>query len=261
MLKADHVVKFFRDSTRTAAAVKETTLELKPGEFCVLVGESGCGKSTLSRLLSGILKPDQGDVLLDGKSIIPPARRKDRRICADIQLVLQDSQSALDPRYTVYQSIAEPIRNLSKVSKTTEKETVYRILIQTGLSADIANRHARDLSGGQQKRVCIARALAASPRYLIFDEAVSGLDVLVKAQILDLIRDLHAQTGACYLMITHDMDVALYLASRILVMKDGEIVEDRAFAGKTSCFTHPYTRLLLEQMKPFAKVPDEEERQ
>lgn len=191
MLKADHVVKFFRDSKKTVAAIRETTLVLEPGEFCALVGESGCGKSTLSRLLAGILKPDQGDITLDGKSIVPPARRKDRRICADIQLVLQDSQSALEPRYTVYQSIAEPIRNLTNASKAVERETIYRLLEQTGLESNIANQRARDLSGGQQKRVCIARALAASPRYLIFDEAVSGLDVLVKAQILDLIRELH----------------------------------------------------------------------
>ncbi len=120
------------------------------------------------------------------------------------------------------------------------------------LPEELRKRRAAELSGGQQKRVCIARALATSPRYLIFDEATGGLDVLVKEKILALIRDVHARSGAATLMITHDMDVALYMADRIAVMRSGEIVENRRYTGDPSCLTHPYSRLLLQKMDPFS---------
>ncbi len=254
MLTAEHITKNYGSGNRKTAAVIDATLSMVPGELTVLIGESGCGKTTLSRILAGIIQPDQGTVLLDGRSVVPPARKKDRSLCTDIQVVLQDGMSALDPHFTVYRSIAEPIRNLLHLPPEAERNLVSSLLERTGLSADLAGRRPAQLSGGQLKRVCIARALATSPRYLIFDEAVSGLDVLLKEKILSLIRDLHRQTGAATLMITHDMDVALYMADRIVVMQNGCIVENRAYTGNAACLTHPYSRLLLAQMEPFAKT-------
>ncbi len=253
MLTAEHITKSYGSGKRKTTAVTDATLSMVPGELTVLIGESGCGKTTLSRILAGIIQPDEGTVLLDGRSVVPPARKKDRFLCADIQVVLQDGMSSLDPHFTIYRSVAEPIRNLMQLPSEAERDLVSSLLERTGLPAELAGRRPSELSGGQLKRVCIARALATSPRYLIFDEAVSGLDVLLKEKILSLIRDLHRQTGAATLMITHDMDVALYMADRIAVMQNGRIVENKAYTGNPGCLTHPYSRLLLEQMEPFAR--------
>ncbi len=234
------------------AAVRGVDLALKKGEICALVGESGSGKSTLSKLLLGLIPPTSGDILLDGKSIVPNGKKRDKTLYTRLQLVLQDGKSALDPHFTLYESIAEPIRNMSKLSKCEERYRVEGLLVEMELSEALLRRKPSELSGGQQKRVCIARALAAEPEYILFDEAVSGLDVIVRKSILDLLKRLHNTRNAAYLFITHDMDVALYLADRILVMKDGEIVEQVVYHGDTSCFNHPYSRLLLKAMMPGA---------
>ena len=255
VLTAEHITKLYRIGSGKTQAVSDAALSMVPGELTVLVGESGSGKTTLSRILAGIISPSTGTVLLDGKSVVPPARKRDRTLCADIQMVLQNGMSALDPRFTVYRSIAEPIRNLMRLSPKEEKALVHSLMERTELPAELAGRRPSELSGGQLKRVCIARALATSPRYLIFDEAVSGLDVLLKEKILCLIRDLHRQTGAATLMITHDMDVALYMADRIVVMRDSRIVENRTYTGSADCLTDPYSRLLVQQMEPFAETP------
>ncbi len=250
MLIAEHVTKIYGQGKHAAYAVKDASLQLAPGELTVLVGESGSGKTTLSRMIAGIISPTEGTVMLDGKSIAPPARRKDKQICAKIQMVLQDGKSALDPRFSVYRSIAEPIRNLLCLSRQEERELVFSLMESVELSVDLADRIPAELSGGQQKRVGIARALATSPEYLVFDEVTSGLDVLLKEKILRLIRELHQKSGAATLMITHDMDVALYMADRIIVMQNGEIVENRQYTGDIACLTHPYSRLLLRAMSP-----------
>lgn len=168
-----------------------------------------------------------------------------------IQLILQDGKGAMDPRFTVYQIIAEPIRIFRKLSKKEEEREINDLLTMMELPEEIKLRKAHELSGGQQKRVCIARALAAQPDVLIFDEAVSGLDVLVRKHILDLLKRLHQERKMTCFFITHDLDVALYLADRVMVMRCGKIIEDRTFHGSTDCFTHPYTKLLLHSIAPY----------
>jgi ABC-type glutathione transport system ATPase component len=145
------------------AAVRGVDLALKKGEICALVGESGSGKSTLSKLLLGLIPPTSGDILLDGKSIVPNGKKRDKTLYTRLQLVLQDGKSALDPHFTVYESIAEPIRNMSKLSKCEERYRVEGLLVEMELSEALLRRKPSELSGGQQKRVCIARALAAEP--------------------------------------------------------------------------------------------------
>lgn len=231
-------------------AVADVNFTLQEGECCALVGESGSGKSTLSQMLMGLIPPSVGDVLLDGQSVFSLRGRETKTRFLKLQMVLQDGKSALDPRFTVYDSIAEPIRNLLRVPREQERKTVELLMHQMELPLSLLGRHARELSGGQQKRVCIARAISVSPQFLILDEAVSGLDVIVRKTILDLLKQLQREQGFAYLFITHDIDVALYLADRVMVMKDGKIVENVRYSGDPGCFSHPYSRLLLESLIP-----------
>lgn len=231
-------------------AVADVSFSLQECECCALVGESGSGKSTLSQLLMGLIPPSAGDVLLDGQSVFSLRGRAAEARFLKLQMVLQDGKSALDPRFTVYDSIAEPIRNLLRVSRERERKTVEELMHQMELSRSLLGRHAQELSGGQQKRVCIARAISVSPKFMIFDEAVSGLDVIVRKTILDLLKRLRREQGFAYLFITHDIDVALYIADRIMVMKNGKIIENVRYSGDPSCFSHPYSRLLLKSPGP-----------
>ncbi len=229
-------------------AVRPTSLHIGEGACCALVGESGSGKTTLSQMLMGLVPPTAGDVRLDGASIAGKSARRARCVAAQLQMVLQDGKSALDPRYTVYDSIAEPIRNLLKLPRDREHARILSLIRRMGLSDEQLSRRAGELSGGQQKRVCIARAIAVSPRLVIFDEAVSGLDVIVRKQILDLLKELRREKPCAYLFVTHDMDVAMYMADTIHVMKAGSIVESVVWRGDPSVFTHSYSRLLVSSM-------------
>ncbi len=225
MLEAKNVSKIYKVGGKEVYGLNGVDFKLENGDFSVLVGESGSGKSTLSRILMGLMPPTAGEVRLDGQIIAPGKRRKPGEIYKRLQLVLQDSRSALDPHFTVYESIAEPIRNLLRVPAAEEKQRILRLMEKTGLPEALLARKPYELSGGQQKRVCIARALAAEPEVIIFDEAVTGLDVIVRKRILDLLKQIHREQTISFLFITHDMDVAWYLAEKIYVMKKGKIVE------------------------------------
>lgn len=247
MLKANQLTKEYRikgeGKKSRFTAVKPTTLELPGQARCALVGESGSGKTTLVRMLAGIITPTSGSVELDGQNIFRANKRQD--IYRKLQIVFQDAASSLNPQMTVYELIAEPLRNLLRVSRAEEKNRVYELMERMDLPQDYCRRRPKELSGGQQKRVSIARAISVNPEIVIFDEAFSGLDVIVRMQILQLLDELHEELKCTYLMITHDMDVALYMADTILVMKEGEIVESVQYRGSTDCFQHEYSRLLL----------------
>ncbi len=239
---------------KTIRAVDGVDIVLKDRGTYALVGESGSGKSTLSRLFMGLIPPTSGDVLLDGESLFSMYGKQAKQRFTRMQMVLQDGKSALDPQFTVYDSIAEPIRNLLNVSRQREIKIIEELMIQMDLSPELLCRRAHELSGGQQKRVCIARAIVVSPQILIFDEAMSGLDVIVRKSILKLLKRLQAEHGYIYLFITHDIDVALYIAENIMVMKNGKIVESVRYAGDTGCFRHPYSQLLLESLLPETNI-------
>ena len=260
MIKVNNLSKEFHEqgTSNELLAVDHVDFTIQNGSFCALVGESGSGKSTLAQLMCGLLGPSSGEVLFEGKNISLCRGKQKQVLRSKIQLILQDGKGAMDPRFTVYQIIAEPIRNFRKLSKKEEEREINDLLTMMELPEEIKLRKAHELSGGQQKRVCIARALAAQPDVLIFDEAVSGLDVLVRKHILDLLKRLHQERKMTCFFITHDLDVALYLADRVMVMRCGKIIEDRTFHGSTDCFTHPYTKLLLHSLlhiwvKPFNK--------
>lgn len=250
MLEARKIFKEYKTGGEKFYAAENVDFRLEDGMFCSIVGESGSGKSTLAQLLTGLISATSGEILLDGKIISPRERKRNRDIGRRIQLVLQNSKAALDPRYTVYDCIAEPIRNLRKCSRAEEKEIIGTLVEKMELPPDITVCNSRKISGGQQKRVCIARALAADPDVIILDEAVSGLDMAVRKSILDLLKSIHSDTGKSFLFITHDIDAALYTSQRIAVMQGGKIVEEVTYSGDISVFEHSYSRLLIRSSLP-----------
>ena len=231
-------------------AVKQVTLSFDDHRSYALVGESGSGKSTLARMLMCIERPTGGEIVLDGKNILSMPQKELRLKRAEFQLVLQNAQSALDPRLRVYDSIAEPLRRLTSAGHSDIRKRILEVSEQVQLPATLLCRLPHELSGGQLKRVCIARALSVAPKFVVFDESVSGLDVTVRKQILDLILQLKKESLSTFLFITHDIDVAMYIAEHVMVMKDGDIVEQIENARSYTDFTHAYSRSLIESLPP-----------
>lgn len=248
MLSAINASKIYRGEKK--AAVDNVNFTLNDGEFCSLVGESGSGKSTLAQLLTGLISASSGEIMYNNVCVSPKKRRTDKKLCSEIQLVLQNSKAALDPRFSVYDVLAEPIRNLRKCRRAKETEIITQLVRDMELGETIMRRKALELSGGQQKRLCIARALAADPKIIIFDEAVSGLDMAVRKNILDLLKRIHNATGKAFLLITHDIDAAIYTSSRIAVMRDGKILEDVRYSGDLSVFENDYSKRLINSSLP-----------
>ncbi len=227
-------------------AVDGASFTIAPGETLALVGESGCGKSTLGRLLLRLIEPTEGDVLLEGKSLVglPPAEM--RALRARMQMIFQDPYGSLSPRRSVAQIVAEPLEVFGLVRTAKERRArVAELLTQVGLSPTFMDRYPRQFSGGQRQRIGIARAISVNPKFIVADEPVSALDVSVQAQIVNLMQDLKQQRNFSYLFIAHDLSVVRHIADRVAVMYLGRIVEigpKRAIYGSPS---HPYTQALL----------------
>ena len=229
-------------------AVSGVDLAVYEGETLALVGESGCGKSTLGRLLLGLLPPTQGQVFFDGQDLaaLPPARL--RALRRQMQLVFQDTAAALTPRWTVGQSLAEPLRIHNLCPRGEYAARGAALLTQVGLAPDLLDRYPHQLSGGQRQRVGLARALALSPRLVVCDEPVSALDVSVQAQMLNLLADLQASQGLTYVLISHDLGVVRHSADRVCVMFLGRVCEVGPTQALFSAPRHPYTKFLLDSV-------------
>jgi nickel transport system ATP-binding protein len=239
---------------RKVQANKQITLSLAARECLGLVGESGSGKSTLGRIILGIEKPDCGEVLFQGVNLYGKDKTAIREVRRDLQVVFQDCFSSVNPRRTAGASIAEPLNNFARLNPRDELRVVGELLELVGLKAEDASKYPHQFSGGQLQRVCIARAISLRPKLIVLDEAVSSLDVLVQAQILDLLSDLRDELNMSYIFISHDLAAVAHLADRLAVMCLGEIVERLDNMDAINCLTHPVSQALLAAVLPAQPV-------
>jgi peptide/nickel transport system ATP-binding protein len=241
------VVKSFR--TRDGGqfrAVDGVSLDIRRGATFGLVGESGSGKSTLSRCILRLSNPDEGTISFDGQDMGSLSSRQLRRLRSRIQVVFQDPHGSLNRRKSVAEIIAAPLAAHRAGTRGERAKRVTELLELVQLPAAMSGRRPRELSGGQAQRVAIARALALNPDFVVLDEAVSALDVSIRAQILNLLRDLQAQLGLTYLFISHDLGVVRYLCEEIGVMQRGRLVEVATRDELFSAPKDPYTQVLLD---------------
>lgn len=225
-------------------AVDSATFMVMPGECVGLVGGSGCGKSTIAQMVTRLIEPSSGSVVLNGRDITSARGADLRAVAKDVQMVFQNPTSSFDPRRTLGYGIAESLRNFG-MRKTEARLRAADLLVKCGLPADFADRYPREVSGGQCQRAAIARALALNPPLVICDEATSALDVTVQAQIVSLLNDLRKERGTAYLFICHDLGLVQGFCDRVIVMQAGKIVEEGPTNDVIARPQHPYTRQLL----------------
>ncbi|MFK3981129.1 ABC transporter ATP-binding protein [Micromonospora sp. NPDC050397] len=243
----------FQSQIGAVRAVDGIDLELRRGETLGVVGESGCGKSTLAKLLVGLEKPTSGTIDVRGQDMTRLKGQPLRRARRNIQMVLQDPYTSLNPRMTVGDIIGEPFDIHPDVAPRGERQKRVQDLIDlVGLNPDHINRYPHQFSGGQRQRIGIARALALNPEIIICDEPVSALDVSIQAQVINLLEQLQNELGLSYVFIAHDLSVIRHIADRVAVMYLGKVVEIGDNEGIYERPTHPYTQALLSAVP----VPD-----
>jgi oligopeptide/dipeptide ABC transporter ATP-binding protein len=248
-LQVDYLKKEFAVSTsggkRMLTAVESLDLKIAPGETVALVGESGSGKSTAARCIVQLLEPTAGFVTIDGQSVssLPQARRSS--IYKNIQLVFQDPNASLDPRWPVAKILEEPLRHHFSLTKSERTGRVAAIMGEVGLGLELLDRRSRQLSGGQRQRVGIARALMVEPKVIILDEPTASLDVSVRGQVLRLLRRIQQDRQVAYLFISHDLQVVRHVANRVIVMYLGAVLESGPIEKVFASPAHPYTQALV----------------
>jgi oligopeptide/dipeptide ABC transporter ATP-binding protein len=243
-------------------AVDDVTFSIGKGESVGLVGESGCGKSTLVRLITRMLDPTAGDIVFDGRNIgyIPARLFPHSPFRPKIQMVFQDPTDSLNPRHTAFDTIAEPLKRLARVTDRDElARRVTDAADKVGLPPELLPRYPHQLSGGQKARVGIARAVSMSPALLVLDEPTAALDVSVQATILKLLADLKNRLGMSYLFVSHDLNVVRMLCDRVIVMYLGRIVEQGPTELLFRSPAHPYTQALVKSIPVICGHPDERE--
>jgi peptide/nickel transport system ATP-binding protein len=260
LLEVKNLKKHFKTPHGMLHAVDGVSFKVEAQKTLGVVGESGCGKSTLGRTIIHLLNKTSGKIIFDGKDVSDVNRQELKELRKDMQMIFQDPYSSLNPRMSVYQTIAEPlIINKAYKSKKDLSEKVFELMETVGLSKRLANSYPHELDGGRRQRIGVARALSLNPKFIVCDEPVSALDVSIQAQVLNLMQDLQEERGLTYLFITHDLSVVKHISDNILVMYLGKMVEYTSSDNLFENRYHPYTKALLAAV-PIPVVREKTER-
>jgi len=242
-----------RRHTDDVKAVDDVSFTVEAGTTVGLVGESGSGKTTIGKTILKLVPPTSGQILFEGRDIVPLSEHEFRPLRREMQMIFQDPFGSLNPRHTIRQIVGEALEiHFPKMNASDRRDRVAELLRQVGLKPETMERYPHEFSGGQRQRIGIARALAVKPRFIVCDEPVSALDVSVQAQIVNLLQDLQAELGLTYLFIAHDLAVVEHISDHVLVMYRGKIVESAPADAIYQAPQHEYTRKLLAAVPKFA---------
>lgn len=248
LVEAQNISKYFETRMGTLHAVDGVSFQIEEGKTLGIVGESGCGKSTLGRVMLHLLESTSGKIFFDGKDVTRLNKNELKEFRDQAQMVFQDPYSSLNPRMTINQLIAEPLKIQGKLSGSQISEKVLELMKTVGLAERLWNTYPHELDGGRRQRIGIAKALAVDPRFIICDEPVSALDVSIQAQILNLLKDLQEERKLTYIFITHDLSVVKYISDNIMVMYLGQMVEMGNAKEIFNTTVHPYTKALFSAL-------------
>lgn len=246
LIETKGLKKYFQTPKGALHAVDDVSITIEKGETLGIVGESGCGKSTLGRTIIQLLNPTDGEVIFNGRDITKLSKKEFNQIRGDLQIIFQDPYSSIDPRKTIRQTIEEPLRVSKRFTKAEIAERVDDLMELVGLEKRLWNAYPHELDGGRRQRVCIARAIALDPQFIVCDEPVSALDVSIQAQVLNLLKKLQIEKGLTYMFVTHDMSVVKHISDNICVMYLGQVVEKSPSKELFKKPLHPYTQALLD---------------
>jgi peptide/nickel transport system ATP-binding protein/oligopeptide transport system ATP-binding protein len=259
LVKAENIVKYFpvrggifQTVQGQVKAVDDVSFNVYKGETLGLVGESGCGKTTLGRTILQLIEPTSGKIIFEGEDITRASRSRMKALRRDMQIIFQDPYASLDPRLPIGESIAEGLQIHHIGTDSERQELVHRVLKRVGMLSEMANRFPHEFSGGQRQRIGIARSLVLQPKFIVCDEPVSALDVSVRSQVLNLLKELQADFDLTYMFVAHDLSVVEHISDRVAVMYLGKIVE---LADRDEMFRrplHPYSEALMSAIP----IPD-----
>ena len=254
LIETKNLKKYFKTKHGMLHAVDDINIQIQKGQTLGVVGESGCGKSTLGRAVLRLIEPSSGEVLYNGENILKYGSKKMQDIRKEMQIIFQDPYASLNPRMSVSELIAEPMK-VCKILKTKKEleDRVFELMDIVGLADRFVNAYPHELDGGRRQRIGIARALALDPKFIVCDEPVSALDVSIQAQILNLMMDLQESHDLTYMFITHDLSVVKHISTDIAVMYLGQMVEKAPSEELFANPCNPYTKALLEAI-PIASI-------
>ncbi len=245
MIEIQHLKKYFQTPRGMLHAVDDVSFKIEKGKTMGVVGESGCGKSTLGRTIIHLLESTDGKIFLEDEDITHIDSTKLHAVREKMQIIFQDPYSSLNPRFTIRQTIKEPLILTKRFSKTEIEEQTDRLMEMVGIEKRLYHAYPHELDGGRRQRVGIGRALALSPKFIVCDEPVSSLDVSIQAQVLNLLMDLQEQVGLTYMFVTHNLSVVRHISDDICVMYLGQLVETSPSKELFRIQLHPYSKALL----------------